>query len=313
MQSSYYGLNDFSLRWIAQTNWTYVGAPIIGLNTASGTQTWLLFNGLDTFTSVEFCGQHIAATDNQFRQYYFDVSSLLSNCTFPVLSIDFGSAPNIADTIAAEPEQETWPFGVEILYEFPNRQFIRKEQSDFGWDWGPAFAPAGPWQPAYVIQLKSNNTSSEVYARNADFDLSRLGQLNNLPPDQEVPWLFNASLDLLGHVPEGPSLQYEIVDSCTNETISTGTFLNVTTSDSTVTGTTILEPAPYELWWPRGLGPQNLYNITVTLLDSNNRLLTSVNRRVGFRTIVGCMFNYACPHTLTPVRYLIWKSLMRNR
>lgn len=25
---------------------------------------------------------------------------------------------------------------VEGLFEYPNRQFVRKEQSDFGWDWG---------------------------------------------------------------------------------------------------------------------------------------------------------------------------------
>ena len=26
------------------------------------------------------------------------------------------------------------------------RNFVRKTQSDFGWDWGPAFVPAGIWQ-----------------------------------------------------------------------------------------------------------------------------------------------------------------------
>ena len=282
----YYGLNDFSLRWVAESNWTYTSAPIARLDTAAETQTWLLFNGLDTFTSIEFCGQHVAATNNQFRQYYFDVSSFLSDCSTPVLSINFGSAPYIADTIAAEPGQETWPYGVEIIYEFPNRQFIRKEQSDFGWDWGPAFAPAGPWQPAYIIQLGSNNVSSEVYVRNADLDISRLGQLNNLPPDQDAPWLFNASLDLLGTVPQGASLQYTIINSRTSESISTGTLTNITAVGNTVTGTTILDAASYELWWPRGLGPQNLYNITVTLVDGNNNAMTSVDRRVGFRTIV---------------------------
>ena len=279
-------MNDFSLRWVAESNWTYVSAPIAGLDTTSGTQTWLLFNGLDTFTSIDFCGQHVAATNNQFRQYYFDVSSLLSNCTSPVLSIDFGSAPNIADAIAGEPGQETWPYGVEINYEFLNRQFIRKEQSDFGWDWGPAFAPAGPWQPAYIIQLMSSNVSSEIYARNADLDISRLGQLNNLPPDQGAPWLLNASLDLLGTVPQGVSLQYTIAKSTCNQTISTGMLTNITTVDSTVTGTAILDSTSYELWWPRGLGLQNLYNITISLADSNNKTLTSVNRRMGFRTIV---------------------------
>ena len=249
-------------------------------------QTWLLFNGLDTFTTIDFCGHHVAATDNQFRQYYFDVSSLLTNCTSPTLSINFGSAPLIADAIAAEPGQETWPYSVEIAYEFLNRQFIRKEQSDFGWDWGPAFAPAGPWQPAYILQLVSDETSPELFVRNADFDISRLGQLNNLPPDQEAPWLLNASFDILGSIPSGVSLHYAIAESTTNRTVSTGTMPNITISGDSVTGTALLDPSAYGLWWPRGLGPQNLYNITVDILYSGNRSIASVNRRIGFRTIV---------------------------
>ena len=241
-----------------------------------------MFNGLDTFTSIEFCGLPVAATNNQFRQYYFDVSSLLSNCSSPVLSVNFGSAPNIADQIAAEPGQETWPYGVEIVYEFPNRQFIRKEQSDFGWDWGPAFAPAGIWQPAYVIQLSPN----ELFIRNSDFDISRVGQLNNLPPDQSASWFLNASLDVLGTIPEDASLKYTFTNTTTNETVSCGSLTNITASNSTITGTTVLDPAVYGLWWPRGLGPQNLYNLTVSVVNGNNTL-ASVNRRTGFRTIVG--------------------------
>lgn len=282
----YYGLNDFNLRWVANSNWTYSGL-ISGLDTSSSTQTWLLFNGLDTFTSIEFCGQPVASTNNQFRQYYFDVSALLSDCTSPLLSINFGSAPMIADQIAAEPGQETWPYGVEIIYEFPNRQFIRKEQSDFGWDWGPAFAPAGIWQPAYVVQLASStNASSNIYVRNSDFDISRVGQKNNIPPDQSAPWLLNASLDVLGTLPQGAALNYVIADSTTNQTVSSGSLTNISSSNSTITGTAVLDPSLYDLWWPRGLGPHSLYNLTVSIADSSKNTLASVNRRTGFRTIV---------------------------
>ena len=255
-------------------------------DTSKDVQTWLLFNGLDTFTSIGFCGQHVAATNNQFRQYYFDVSNLLEGCMLPELSINFGSAPNIADQIAAEPGQETWPFGVEIVYEFPNRQFIRKEQSDFGWDWGPAFAPAGIWQPAYAVQLSSFNSSSEVYVRNHDFDISRLGQMNNLPPDQSAPWLLNASIDVLGSLPPGAGLTYVFTYSATNQTVSCGTLTNITASNATITGTIVLDPKDYGLWWPRGLGPQNLYNLTVNIVDDKGTPLAAVNRRTGFRTIV---------------------------
>lgn len=198
-----------------------------------------------------------------------------------MLSINFGSAPKIANQLAALPGQETWPYGVEIAFEFPNREFVRKEGSDFGWDWGPAFAPAGPWQPAYVVQLAQDGA---VYVRNADFDLYRQGQLNNLPPDQTKPWILNASIDVLGTVPNGATLKYTITDSASNSTTGTGFLSNVTASNGTITGTAVLDPSKYQLWWPNGMGAQNLYNIKVDVVHGST--IASVTKRMGFRTII---------------------------
>lgn len=124
----YYGLNDFNLRWVAWSNWTYTSAPISGLS-SNASSTWLRFDGLDTFTDIEFCGQHVASTNNQFRQYWFDITSILADSACAaekdrVLSIDFGSAPKIADAIANEPDSETWPSDVQQIYEFTNRYGI---------------------------------------------------------------------------------------------------------------------------------------------------------------------------------------------
>jgi beta-mannosidase len=250
-------------------------------DTSSGTSTWLLFNGLDTFSSISFCGQHVASTNNQFRQYYFDVSSILSTCAgTPNLSINFGSAVNIANEIANQPGQETWPFGVEQVFEFFNRQFIRKEQSDFGWDWGPAFAPAGVWLPAYVVQLPP----SGIYIRNTLLDIHRKGQLNNLPPDQDAPWIVNASLDVLGKVPTSATLELEIMDM-SNTTVASGPLNNITVSGSTITGSIAVEGEACQLWWPNGLGLQNLYYFNISVVDGS-QILASVTKRSGFRTIV---------------------------
>ena len=224
----------------------------------------------------------VASTNNQFRQYYFDVSDILDACSgTPSISINFGSAPNIATELAEAPGAETWPVGVELSYEFMNRQFIRKEQSDFGWDWGPAFAPAGVWQPAYIVQT----TSSELYVRNTLLDIYRQGQLNSLPPDQSQPWMLNASIDVLGSIPSGAAMSVSIMDS-NNKTVTTAALSNITSSNATITGSVLLEGINVELWWPNGLGPQNLYYTSINVTDSSNNTLATVTKRTGFRTIV---------------------------
>lgn len=274
----YYGLNDFNLRWIANSNWTYT-TNLTGLS-SNTSSTWLLFNGLDTFTSIELCGQHLASTNNQFRQYYFDVTKQLQGCARPILSIEFGSAPRIADTIAALPGQETWPYGVEGLFEYPNRQFIRKEQSDFGWDWGPAFAPAGPWQPAYVLQL----TGSQTYVRNTLVDIYRQGQQNLMPPDQTKPWVLNASLDIIGQIPADASLQYSLIDA-NNATVANGTLSNIRQATGVITGDAVIQSNQVQLWWPVGLGNQTLYTLDLSV-RSGSQEIAGISKRVGFRTIV---------------------------
>lgn len=97
--------------------------------------THIVFDGLDTFAEIKLCGEHIANTDNQFRQYVLDITSALNGCSAddPTLEVKFGAAPNITEAIAAEPGQETWPGGVNQVYQIPNRWFVRKEQNDFGW------------------------------------------------------------------------------------------------------------------------------------------------------------------------------------
>lgn len=299
-----YGLNDFNLRWIWRQNWTYTtnivnlyvnGAmryleAVVTITEHCGRspdydQTFLLFQGLDTFTTIELCGQHVAYTNNQFRQYHFNVTGVLAQCNegpAATLSLNFGSAPQITKTIANEPDQTDWPFGVQALFEIPNRAFVRKEQNDFGWDWGPAFAPAGPWQPAFVVQL---NRGQQVHPRNVLVDIYREGQRNNLIPDQSRPWVVNASIDYIGEQIDSPSLNFVLRDAM-NQTVADGALQNVSSVPGTVTGLTTLASDAVDLWWPVGMGPQSLYWLTVEVTDPSNKTVGSVTRRVGFRTIV---------------------------
>lgn len=76
-------------------------------------RTWLLFEGLDTYATVEFCGQTVGTADNQFRRWEFDVTSALQTCReAPTLSLNFGSVPKIANEInETQPQRKCHSIG----------------------------------------------------------------------------------------------------------------------------------------------------------------------------------------------------------
>ena len=125
---------------------------------------------------------------------------------------------------------------------------------------------------------------TEVHVRNSIVDIYREGQLNNLPPDQSQPWVVNASLDYFGQLPGGISLSYTLKDA-DNKTISGGSLESVNCTNATVTGMTTIPNGTVDLWWPSQLGPQTLYFMTISL-ESSGKMLASVTKRLGFRTIV---------------------------
>lgn len=156
--------------------------------------------------------------------------------------------------------------------------------NDFGWDWGPAFAPAGIWQPAYVVQLTQDE--DEVYARNALVDIYRQGQHNLLPPDQSKDWVLNASIDYIGSLPSDAAVQYTIAAGGSDSSRLRGTLENVTSSDGRLTGSVTIPSDTVELWWPVGMGSQKLYNLTLDVTKSGQgTVITSLHKRIGFRTI----------------------------
>ncbi len=158
---------------------------------------------------------------------------------------------------------------------------MRKQQCDFGWDWGPAFAPAGPWKPAYLVQLEK---PGNIHVLNTDLDIYRQGNINHLPPDQSQPWVVNASIDFIGHPPAEPQLSVEIKDFESGEIIARRQAEAVSVTEGSITGITILDDLSPKLWWPSGLGAQSLYNVTITVLDGSEQAAL-VSTRTGFRTI----------------------------
>ncbi|KAJ7244378.1 glycoside hydrolase family 2 protein [Mycena haematopus] len=286
-----YGLNNTQQSWVPIQNWTYTSRALTDLQlTGHLSNTYLVFQGLDTFAHITLCNEVVGDTNNMFRQYIFDVSTILRGCrTTPQLSLNFGSAENISHALSAGPDMDGDDNFADSCSttsaEFSCKAYARKEQSDFGWDWAPSLVPAGPWQPIYAVQM----IVGEVYVNNALIDIYRKGQQNNLPPDQTQPWVFNASIDFVGTVPTvlgSPVAMSLTLKDSTGKHVLTQSLSGVTKSAATITGSTSIAAKAVALWWPNGMGAQTMYTATVTLTGPLGVPIASVSRRVGFRTIV---------------------------
>lgn len=167
-------------------------------------------------------------------------------------------------------------------FEVPNRNFVRKQQSDFGWDWSPAFTPAGPWKDGRIVQIRDGR---KIHPMRTVVDVYREGQANNFAPDQSKPWVVNASVDYLGILPKGSRLYVTITSNSDKEVIFRGNLSRVWQSGTTISGSVAIDVSKPKRWWPHGFGPQDMYTINVVVMGPNGCKFSDSSRRIGFRTI----------------------------
>ncbi|KAL9931259.1 hypothetical protein V8E36_009866 [Tilletia maclaganii] len=308
------GLNEGTTRWIWRDDWTYSTdiKPLLPKLNAYNV-TWLYFGALDAPANVSLGGKPVAATFNAFHDWRFDVTSIIrginnGSITDTTLRIHFPSAPAYAAEESKKvpfiPNQKTEPFpSVTTLYQIPAREFVRKTQSDFGWDWGPAYSPTGPLKPAYFVGLDPTRNqsstsapcgqtgkSSSVFVYETSIDVYREGSVNNLPPNQKRDWIVKVTLSALSSRRQKVSLKVEFPElpgTAQKLSVSTG-FLTSTlkAGDNRAITATFRVPANQpELWWPAKYGNPKQYNLQFTLTDSANSS-TTWTRKTGFRTIV---------------------------
>ncbi|THH07222.1 hypothetical protein EW145_g3531 [Phellinidium pouzarii] len=301
--------NDFTQRWVANESWTYTASlsPLLsGLPTNdSSLKTLLVFYGIDTVANITMAGQPIAWVNNQFRQYIYDVSDILSNFSNIAagdnnLTVSFEAASAYGLNVSTLPDMEYFPAGVSV-FEYPGgHPYIRKTASDFGWDWGPAFVPSGIFKPAYFITLSSNSDTStnasfspptsavsfgpSLFIEEKSIEIYKDGQKPSIAPNETADWIVNVTLSLRGAA-DISNLTMDIAFPELN--ITSGALplpsLPGDTSQSTVVSALMRIPDGVpERWFPHNLGSPKRYSVTVSLQPANVSFTTTT----GFRTIV---------------------------
>ena len=145
--------NYIAYRWIANESWIYSATFSCASLGVSADRFVLVFEGLDTIAEVSINDRVILRCINQFVRHIVNVSDYLRP-EDNELRVAFSSA-----VAYAHKESRRYPYAVpdgfaEEQHGERHRNFIRKEQCSFSWDWGPCFATCGIWKPIRLVALR---------------------------------------------------------------------------------------------------------------------------------------------------------------
>ncbi|XP_015764921.1 PREDICTED: beta-mannosidase-like [Acropora digitifera] len=272
----YFRFNDVQYRWIAYDNWTYSRTLEVSEALHSKRQVVLVFEGLDTVATVLVNGIKVGQSANMFHRYIFDAKGALKT-GLNMIEVRFMSA-----ILYAKEQAKKYPYPVPPECPVPVQRgechgnFIRKEQSSFSWDWGPAFVPQGIWlmhiNTMYnFVQMKTDNIvphscfRSEVTSENVTWELSVEAFVH--AANDLVPGSLSISLPELSR-----SLKFALKLSKGMHRVSFPVM-------------TFSKKDGVKEWWPHGYGKQNLYALKVVFTSSSGEEMSSISRKIGFRKV----------------------------
>ncbi|KAK3349499.1 glycoside hydrolase family 2 protein [Lasiosphaeria hispida] len=266
-------LNELDVAWVAEETWHYrteISLPETATNNGVGTDAEidLVFEGLDTFATVILNGETILKSENMFLEHRVAAKHLLNPATANTLEIVFEPARRRGlELVEAHPEHDFIVHQTEV-----SRGPVRKAQSHWGWDWGPILLACGPWKP-----VRLETYANRIQNVRLDYEVDLTGP----SPVVEV----NLSAGIVG-------LACRVVADLVfvGETIVS--FEEVVSSEAqSGMAPWVYKPSSTKivgakLWWPRGYGSQDLYELRVRAVSTDgdgSTVLAEERQTVGFR------------------------------
>ena len=249
------GDNEKRVQWVAEQDWQYRLMFRPEHEFINQPHIWLVCDGLDTLASISLNGVHVGNTANMFRQYRWDVKSLLQSDS-NALDIIFHSPVRYA---ALSQAIRPLPGVSQAL---PGGPYLRKAPCQFGWDWGPQLPPIGIWKD---IRLEGCHG-----ARITDVHFIQHHTRHLVQVEAQV------SMEQWDDAPKTARLQL---------TDPAGRILETSATIESGSETTLLLDVPDpQLWWPNGYGSQPLYTATVEIHQAEE-LQDQRNYHLGLRTV----------------------------
>jgi len=256
----FYRDNEEGLQWIGESDWTYERTFKVPASILKRDRVLLRCAGLDTLATVRLNGNPLAKTDNMFRTWEWDVKRRL-RAGENTIRVDFASPVKFCDKARA-PHYPNRPIFHNKIFA-TDATWLRKEQCNFGWDWGVKAAGCGIWRDIGIVAFDT--------ARLADVRITqdhkatrRVGLNVEVEAEKASPAKLRARV----------SVRLDGAQVAAGEAALKGKRASVDLA--------VRDP---QLWWPNNMGDQPLYEVTVELLDEEGATLDSATKRVGLRTL----------------------------
>tara|TARA_B100000524_G_scaffold5523_1_gene3695 strand:- start:27092 stop:29662 length:2571 start_codon:yes stop_codon:yes gene_type:complete len=266
IEDPYYRLNERKVQWVDKKDWVYQTTFNLDEETFNRENHELCFEGLDTYTTVYLNDSVILRSNNMHRTYTVNVNPYLregDNILRVLLESPIRKGLALYDSlgyvlpVSANDQAETGevPGGKRI------NVHTRKAAYHYGWDWGPRLVTSGIWRP---ITLRSWD----------EFRINELSLTQKMNGDVAV---------VMAHIKIESSIEeaHGLLEVYLNNQIIFESKQRLVKGLQQV-NIPIKIDRP-ELWWPKGMGKQNLYDIKVSLKRKENR--SSVNHSIGIRKI----------------------------
>ncbi len=256
----YYRDNEFRQQWIEGKDWEYRTTFDLSERDFRHTHHELVFEGLDTYATVELNGVVILESQNMFRHFEVDAAVLLRPGENR-LQVSFRSPIDMA-------LPEVRRLGYELPQgndraTTPTRAFTRKAAYHYGWDWGPRFVTSGIWRPIRLQSWSGVRISDmRVLQRELNDQRAVLSVVVEVLTD---------SVQTGSVVVRGGNRWFAPVEVA----VALEPGLNVVPLE-------VVIDAP-QRWWPNGLGEQPLYDIVVGVQAQG--AADRASRRIGLREL----------------------------
>lgn len=240
----FYGLNERTLQYLSEKDCVFVSTFQAERALLEREHVELVFQGLDTICHIYLNGKLLDKVKNMHRTYVYSVENLLKSGE-NTLRLEFKSPRRYFTQ-----EQQKHYLYMNDGDTLPGTAHLRKAMYQSGWDWGPTLPDMGIFRP---VELKGYD-----YDRLEDVAVRQHHEDGSVRVELSVTTRHGRDCQIYG-VLDGQRVLLEDGQGMI----------------------TIRDP---KLWWVRGYGDQNLYDLDVELVR-NGQIIDRCHKQLGLRTL----------------------------